>query len=183
MTEEFFPQMPMRSCNLQCGMQCHEWSDGRLGCSFGHCSFHELKEAYRQLQNSAQPDDKHIVTLLLEIIQAYNDEYNRDSNMKKEPWPGDYGFFVRSVLELQEKGRDVLPASLRAELYREAGMFEQCFAFSSHDCRTCDEKEIMDEVLFRAAHGDCKPFIIEQCEFYRNKERMAKRFPCPQFKR
>ena len=163
-------------------MQCHEWSDGRLGCSFGHSSFHELKEAYRQLQNSAQPDDKHIVTLLLEIIQAYNDEYNRDSNMKKEPWPGDYGFFVRSVLELQERGKDVLPPSLRAELYREAGMFEQCFAFSSHDCRTCDEKEIMDEVLFRAAHGDCKPFIIEQCEYYSSKPRTVKRFPCPSVK-
>ena len=183
MTKTFFPHLPACSCDLECRLQCHEWSDGRLGCLFGHCSFHELKEAYRQLQNSAQPDDKHIVALLLEIIQAYNDEYNRDSNMKKEPGPGDYGFFVRSVLELQERGKDVLPASLRAELYREAGMFEQCFAFSSHDCRTCDEKEIMDEILFRAAHGDCKPFIIEQCEYYSSKPRMAKRCPCPQFKR
>lgn len=183
MTEEFFPQMPMRSCSLQCGMQCHEWSDGRLGCSFGHCSFHELKEAYRQLQNSAQPDNKCLVTMLLEIVQAYNDEYNRGINIEKEPQSSDYGFFVQSILALQERGKDLLPASLRAELYREAGMFEQCFVFSSHDCRSTDEKEIMDEVLFRAAHADRRPFIIEQCDYYKDKTRPVKRFPCPQFKR
>ena len=173
----------MRSCSLQCGMQCHEWSDGRLGCSFGHCSFHELKEAYRQLQNSAQPDNKCLVTMLLEIVQAYNDEYNRGINIEKEPQSSDYGFFVQSILALQERGKDLLPASLRAELYREAGMFEQCFVFSSHDCRSTDEKEIMDEVLFRAAHADRRPFIIEQCDYYKDKTRPVKRFPCPQFKR
>ena len=179
MTKKFFPHFPTADNSLQCRIQCHEWSDGRLVCPFESAyTFHELQDAYLQLQNSAQPNDERFVTLLLEIIHAYNDEYNRNPDVKKEPQPGDYGFFVRSVIELQERGKDVLPLSLKAELYREAGMFEQCFAFSSHDCSSTDEKEIMDEVLFRAAHADSRPFIIEQCDYYRYKTRAVKRFSC-----
>lgn len=183
MRKDFFPQKPMSDGSLECRLQCCEWSDGQVGCLCRRYTFHELQEAYRNMKNSAQPDDERIITQLLEIVHAYNDEFSRGTHPEKEPQPGDYGFFVKAVLELQEKGRDVLPASLRAELYREAGMFENCFGFSSHACRSRDEKEIMDEVLFRAAHADRRPFIIEQCEFYRDKARPVKRFPCPQFKR
>jgi hypothetical protein len=178
---------PMGCCNIS-GFKaaCLEWSDGRLACqqwaaSTGEVSrFHELQQTYDALCDpAADVDDKQMVTLLLEIVQAYNDEYNRGCKAQKNVLFSDYEFFVRCILELQERGRKMLPASLKAELYREAGMFEKCLEFSSADCRSRDEKEIVDEVLFRAAHADTKPFIIEQCEYYSTNPRTVKRFPCP----
>ena len=178
---------PMGCCNIS-GFKaaCFEWSDGRLACqqwvaSTGEVSrFHELQQTYDALCGSAADvDDKRMVTLLLEIVQVYNDEYNRGCKAQKNVPFSDYEFFVRCILELQERGRKMLPTSLKAELYREAGMFEKCLEFSSADCRSRDEKEIVDEVLFRAAHADTKPFIIEQCEYYSSNLRLAKRFPCP----
>ena len=120
-----------------------------------------------------------MVTLLLEIVQAYNDEYNRGREAKKSVQFADYEFFVKCILKLQELGKEMLPASLKAELYREAGIFEKCLEFSSADCSSRDEKEIVDEVLFRAAHADSKPFIIEHCEYYSSNPRLVKRFTCP----
>ena len=183
MRKTFFPHLAAGDGSLECRMQCYEWSDGRLGCLCGHYNFHELQREYTGVKSDEQCDDKRIITQLLDIVHAYNDEFGRGVHPGKEPQPGDYRFFVEAVLELQERGRELLPTSLRAELYREAGMFENCFVFSSHDCRSRDEKEIMDEVLFRAAHADSSPFIIEQCDYYMDKARQVKRFPCPQFKR
>ena len=173
------------SCTPGCMVGCHEWSDGRLACQHQAAStlqesrFHELQQAYNALCDSATDvDNKQMVTLLLEIVQAYNDEYNRGCEAKKSVQFTDYEFFVKCILQLQELGKEMLPASLKAELYREAGMFEKCLEFSSADCSSRDEKEIVDEVLFRAAHADSKPFIIEQCEYYSSNPRLVKRFTC-----
>jgi hypothetical protein len=144
-----------------------------------HYSFRELQQAYDHLCRKENIYGRCMVTLLLEIVHAFNDEYNRSMDVEKNIPLNDYEFFVRCILELQERGRKMLPSSLKAELYREAGMFEKCLEFSSADCRSRDEKEIVDEVLFRAAHADTKPFIIEQCEYYSTNLRLAKRFPCP----
>ena len=141
-------------------------------------TFHELQEAYKQLQDSGEKEERLHVRLLLEIIHAYNDKYHRDTDVKGNIPLDDYLFFTDCVLEIERKGKNILPDSLRADLYRQIGMFEKCFEFSASDCRTRDEKEIVDEVLFRAAHGDSKPFIIEQCEYYKNNMRTTKRFPC-----
>ena len=174
------------SCTPGCTVGCHEWSDGRLACQHQAAStllesrFRKLQQAYNNLCTSATDiDDKQMVTLLLEIVQTYNDEHYRGCEARKSVQFTDYEFFVKCILQLQELGKDVLPASLKAELYREAGMFEKCLEFSSADCRSRDEKEIVDEVLFRAAHADSKPFIIEQCEYYNINPRPVKRFPCP----
>ena len=174
------------SCTPGCMVGCHEWSDGRLACQHQAAStlsesrLCELQQAYNNLSIYATDiDDKQMVTLLLEIVQTYNDEYNRGREAKKSVQFADYEFFVKCILKLQELGKEMLPASLKAELYREAGMFEKCLEFSSADCSSRDEKEIVDEVLFRAAHADSKPFIIEQCEYYSSNPRLVKRFTCP----
>lgn len=213
MTKEFFPALPMCGSGMEWMLQCFEWSDGRLACTFNqvstvqksrrtgefvwysdflsecseagekesaeHYNFRELQQAYDHLCRKEDVDGRSMVGLLLEIVHAFNDEYNGTAGVEKKIALSDYEFFVRCILELQERGRKMLPASLRAELYREAGMFGKCFEFSSSDCRSRDEKEIIDEVLFRAAHGDSKPFIIEQCEYYNTNPRTVKRFPCP----
>lgn len=176
-------------CTPGCMVGCHEWSDGRLACqrqvasALQESRFHELLQAYNALCDSATDvDNKQVVTLLLDIVQAYNDEYNRGNDVKKRVAFEDYEFFVKCILQLQELGKEMLPASLKAELYREAGMFEKCLEFSSSDCRSRDEKEIVDEVLFRAAHADSKPFIIEHCDYCKDSKRFKKRTPCPKVK-
>lgn len=186
MTKKFFPHLQVINCDLQCILRCFEWSDGRLACqqqsaATGEDSrFHELQQAYNALcESTTDVDDRRLVTLLLDIVQAYNDEYNRGDSVKKGVAYSDYEFFVKCILQLQEVGKNMLPASLKAELYREAGMFERCLEFSSSNCLSRDEMEIVDEVLFRAAHADSKPFIIEHCEYYSNSLRPVKRFPCP----
>ena len=140
---------------------------------------HDLQEAFDQLKYIDQLGDKHSLALFLEIIHAYNDEYHRNPLVEKKIPIPDYKLFVECVLEAQKVGKDRLPASMKAELYREAGMFEKCFEFSTTDGRSRDEKEIIGEVLFRAAHGDTKPFIIEQCEYFKRNPRLIKRTPCP----
>ncbi|MBO5866013.1 MAG: hypothetical protein J6Q73_08205 [Bacteroidaceae bacterium] len=169
----------MGNSNLKCRMQCIEWSDGRLGCQQTQRSFKELQEAYARLQEKGALDKEGEVSLLMDIIRTYNDEYQRNTNGENEiPLP-DFMSFVKCILEVEEKGKEILPASIRAELYREACYFEKCFEFDATASQSKDEQEIIAEVQYRASHGDSKPFIIEHCEYYRNNVRHTKRYPCP----
>ena len=146
-----------------------------------HYGFHKLQEAYHQLKPIGGLDDKRCISLLLEIIRAYNDEFRRNGKKAKKATVCDLHFFTQCILEVENKGKNLLPASIRAELYREAGIFEKCFEFDAAASSSEDEREIITEIQFRAAHLDREPFIIEHCEFYRNNIRFAKRFPCPKF--
>ena len=138
--------------------------------------FHELKEAHSQLKPT---DDNSYFWLLLEIIHAFNDEYHYDPEQRIEIPEEDFKFFVECVVEIMKVGEKRMPASLKAELYREAGMFAKCFAFDTANCRSCDEKEIIDEVHIRAIRGETAPFIIEHIEYFKHNLRLEKRFPCP----
>ena len=145
-----------------------------------HYDFHTLQEAYRQLQEG---DDEEInwqyFRLLLEIIHAYNDMYHRVPDVKRDVPLEDFIFFTERVLEIEKKGKKFMPDSLRAELYRQIGMFDKCFEFNAMTSRNKDELELIDEIKFRAVHHDRRPFIIEQCEYCRRGLRMTKRFSCP----
>ena len=141
--------------------------------------FHELQEAYRQLQESDIEATRRYFRLLLEIIHAYNDMYHRFPDVQKDIPLEDFVFFTERVLEIERIGKEYMPDSLRAELYRQIGMFDKCFEFDAMAKRDKDEQELIDEIKFRAAHHDSRPFIIEQCEYCRRGLRMTKRFSCP----
>ena len=83
------------------------------------------------------------------------------------------------VFEIQKVGKSLLSPSIRAELYREIGMYAKCFEFESWAGRNMDEREILAEVMFRAAHYESRPFIIEHCDYCRDNTRFKKRTPCP----
>ena len=175
--EQFIPPM---DGSLRCRMRCHEWSDGRLACQCNRAQqpgFNELRAAYIGLGD--ETDDAQRVQLLLEIIHTFNDEYQRNPVANKEIPVEERAFFTKSIIEVLARGRKMLPASIRAELYREAGMFEYCTGFRPSSSHATDEAEIIAEVQHRALHGDTKPFIIEHCDYYKNNERRVKRFPCP----
>ena len=153
-----------------------EMKQGDNAKSYG---LNELQEAFHQFKYANKLDDERSLSLFLEIIHAYNDKYHRNPLVEKKIPVPDYMLFIECILEAQKMGKKRLPASMRVELYREAGMFEKCFNFGSADGLSKDEKEIIDEVLFRAARGDNKPFIIEQCRYYKSHSRFIKRTPCP----
>ena len=144
-----------------------------------HYGFHDLQEAYHQFEYIGELEDKRCMRLLLEIIQAYNEEYHSNPSEEKEIPIPDIKFFGTCVIEIQKRGKHSLPVSLKAEFYREAGMFSKCLQFDAADGRNQDEKEIIAEVQYRAIHGDRLPFIIEGCEFNKWKFRAVKRKPCP----
>ena len=85
---------------------------------------------------------------------------------------------VLKAVEVLDKGKNRLPMSIIAELYREVGLFGKCIEINAMESRSRDEMEIIAEVQFRAVHGDRKPFVIENSEYYRHNLRLAKRYPC-----
>ena len=172
----------MRVCcngDMECRMRCFEWSDGRLGCEGHNYTLQDFKKAYRDLMERNETKNEDCVQLSLEIIRAFNDEYNRTPGVEKVALSDDFALFVKSILYVLENGDGVVPVSIMAELCREAGLFDKCLEFDATACGSVDEREIIAEVQFRAAKGDSRPFIIEHCEYYTNNLRLAKRYPCP----
>ena len=137
--------------------------------SLRRLDFNELYDAFRQFEdeNSLAPEKR--LMLLWEMVHTYNDMYGRKSDA---PLPSRKEFvrFVDVVLEMQKYGRHDVPLSIKAELFREIGMFSKCI--SLYDGLAVygddDEKEIVDEVKFRAMHGDSALFVIEDMRYYQS---------------
>ncbi len=142
-------------------------------------SLQELKEAYWQLLEGNECNSEYCVRLSMEIVRAFNDEYSRSPGKKRIAPSDDILLFIKSILYVLENGDGLVPASIRAELCREAGLFDKCLEFDAAASRSVDEREIIAEIQFRAAHGDSRPFIIEHCEYYTRNLRPVKRYPCP----
>ena len=123
--------------------------------------FHDLQEAYHQFEYIGELEDERSVQLLWEIVRAFNDRYRRHSkSTPKKIAPVDSRFYVRCILELLKKGGDSISSFEKMELYREAGMFSKCFEIFNSKLRWDDEENV-DELLFRAAHGDSSPFALQ----------------------
>ena len=92
----------------------------------GELTFSEWKEAYRQFV-SENISGKDKVDLCFWLIHSYNDHYYRNPK-SQEPTKADYAFFVKIVLSFI-KGFDWTQVNhplLKADLYREAGMMQEC---------------------------------------------------------
>ena len=123
--------------------------------------FHDLQEAYHQFEYIGELEDERCVQLLWEIVRAFNDRYRRHSGTQtKKISPIDSRFYIKCILELLKKGGDSISSFEKMELYREAGMFSKCFEIFNSKPRW-DDEEIVDELLFRAAHGDSSPFALQ----------------------
>ena len=123
--------------------------------------FHDLQEAYHQFEYIGELEDERCVQLLWEIVRAFNDRYRRHSGRQtKKISPIDSRFYIKCILELLKKGGDSISSFEKMELYREAGMFSKCFEIFNSKPRWDDEENV-DELLFRAAHGDSSPFALQ----------------------
>lgn len=122
--------------------------------------FNELQQAYRQLESVGELENEHCVQLLWEIVRVFNRTYRRRSKSENPKVTlDDCKFYVDCILELLRRDGDSMPAIEKMELYREAGMFSKCFEVFKSRFRWAD-KEIVDELLFRAARGDSSPYIL-----------------------
>ena len=137
--------------------------------SLRRLDFNELYEAFKEFEeNGALAPDKRLM-LLWEMVHTYNDMYARDCNAP-QPSRKEFVRFVDVVLEMQKYGRNDVPLSIKAELFREIGMFSRCISLYEGlpVYGDEDEKEIVDEVKFRAMRGDSAPFVIEQMKYYQS---------------
>lgn len=178
----------------------YEWSDGKIekngvgGICVVHFSkekgkyvwndessedvyklpFCKLLEARKELQAQGALDMEKELLLLWEMVFTFNDEYRRKYEDTVIPVE-EAKAFIDIVLEMQEYRKSLVPPTIKAELFREAGMFKKCFDFDENRMDSDEESEILSEIHLRAARGDSKPFIIEDIDFYRNKIRRVKR--------
>ena len=129
------------------------WS---ISMNTGHLDFDELREAYVQLYESASEDKK--FALRLNILYSFNDMYGRKGISTIDS--GDaWEFFVdncRSMLKMEK----TIP-TLRAELYREIGEFEQCVQYlDSLESAGKFENEVRNTIRERALSGDRDVFRL-----------------------
>lgn len=95
---------------LESGDDCNETGD---------LSFEEAKEAFYQLYESASDERKFLIRLL--IVYAYNDGIREHRMYSDEK---DRQFFIENCLAMTKMQQT--NGTLKAELFREAGMFKQC---------------------------------------------------------
>lgn len=149
------------------------WNDESCG-NVEKLPFCKLIEAKKELQSQGALDLKKELLLLWEMVFTFNDQYRRgveDTTIPAEEAKA----FIDIVLEMQEFRNSLVPPTIKAELFREAGMFKRCFDFDENRMENDEESEILSEIHLRAARGDSKPFIIEDIDFYENKFRRVKR--------
>ena len=90
----------------------------------GALTFEQAREALDQLYESSNEERRFILRLY--VLYAFNDKYIRSGHQhscKSE----DYNYFVENCKEMLKMPQTI--PTLRAELYREMGEFEQCIEY------------------------------------------------------
>ena len=90
----------------------------------GALTFEQAREALDQLYESSNEERRFILRLY--VLYAFNDKYIRSGHQhscKSE----DYKYFVENCKEMLKMPQTI--PTLRAELYREMGEFEQCIEY------------------------------------------------------
>jgi hypothetical protein len=88
----------------------------------GDLNFEEAREALEQLYESS--NEKRRFILRLYVLYAFNDKYGREG-LKYLLDCEDYLYFVENCREMIKM--EQTNSTLRAELYREIGEFDQCW--------------------------------------------------------
>ena len=116
----------------------------------GELNFQEAKEALEQLYESSDEDRR--FTLRVYVLYAFNDMYGRKGLHYLED-SEDYRYFVENCREMIKMNQTI--PTLRAELYREIGNFDQCLAYlDTLEPGTKVENKVRDMIRQRALEGD-----------------------------
>lgn len=122
----------------------------------GELNYQEAKEALEQLYESANADRRFVLRIY--VLYAFNDEYAR-KGLKYLEDSEDYRYFVENCREMIKMSQT--NPTLKAELYREIGEFEQCVQYlDSIEPVTGYENEVREQIRKRALDGDRMVFQL-----------------------
>ncbi len=139
-------------------------------------SFEELIQVYDLFDRKDNfPGPYSRIALLWEIVMTYNDTYRRWNICDNIP-ANISESFVNAVLDLLSLDKRIVPLNIRAELYREIGMFKKCTAYDENNMPAGEQRELMAEIIYRATLQDNEPFIIEEMKYYNDNKRESKRY-------
>lgn len=122
----------------------------------GELNFEEAREALEQLYESS--NEKRRFILRLYVLYSFNDKYGREG-LKYRYDCEDYLYFVENCREMIKMSQT--NPTLRAELYREIGEFEQCVQYlDSIEPVIGYENEVREQIRKRALNGDRMVFAL-----------------------
>jgi len=122
----------------------------------GQLDFEEAREALEQLYESSNEDRRYILRLY--VLYSFNDKYGRDG-LQFHYESDDYLYFVENCREMIKMKQT--NSTLRAELYREIGEFDQCVKYlDSIEPATGYENEVREQIRLRALNGDRMVFQL-----------------------
>ena len=90
----------------------------------GALTFEQAREALDQLYESSNEERRFILRLY--VLYGFNDKYIRNGHQHSCK-SDDYKYFVENCKEMLKMPQTI--PTLRAELYREMGEFEQCIEY------------------------------------------------------
>lgn len=121
-----FPVQKCQDCGKYYFIEPEQYHPVDIDAHVDILNFAELKEAFAELHNPNHSDWGREM-LCLELIKAYNDEFNRSIEVERLPSGEDISLFQEAVNFLLSNSEDISPL-LHAELLRESGRFEEAEA-------------------------------------------------------
>ena len=122
----------------------------------GDLNFEEAREALEQLYESS--NEKRRFILRLYVLYAFNDKYGREG-LKYLLDCEDYLYFVENCREMIKM--EQTNSTLRAELYREIGEFDQCVQYlDSLEPAGEYENQVRGQIRQRALDQDRMVFAL-----------------------
>lgn len=114
----------------------------------------EFADAYAQMEEDGTLDSSTRFLLLKNIIHSFNDQYRREYD-SPEPSLKELNCFINAAMAMQRYDNEMVPISLKAELFREIGLFGQV----QYMCKKFEGAPGLEEVLTHALNGKTRPFI------------------------
>jgi uncharacterized protein HemY len=122
----------------------------------GDMNFEEAREALEQLYEAS--NEKRRFILRLYVLYAFNDKYGREG-LKYLLDCDDYLYFVENCREMIKM--EQTNSTLRAELYREIGEFDQCVQYlDSLEPAGEYENQVREQIRQRALDQDRMVFAL-----------------------
>lgn len=114
----------------------------------------EFADAYAQMDEDGTLDSSTRFLLLKNIIHSFNDRYRREYD-SPEPSLKELNCFINAAMAMQRYDNEMVPISLKAELFREIGLFGQV----QYMCKKFEGAPGLEEVLSHALNGKTRPFV------------------------
>lgn len=117
----------------------------------------EFADAYAQMEEDGTLDSSTRFLLLKNIIHSFNDRYRREYD-SPEPSLKELNCFINAAMAMQRYDNEMVPISLKAELFREIGLFGQV----QYMCKKFEGAPGLEEVLSHALNGKTRPFVTRR---------------------